>query len=91
MLTIKQIEQKAKLENLKERLSYLDRDYLYKTITKKQYDHEKKLIVQELCQLEDINGISNEYRKSINEMFDYPIEQIDKLIEDGRNIFQWKS
>ena len=85
MLSIREIEEKAKLDNLKQRLEYLDRDLLLKVINQKQYNKEKALISQELYDLEVHHEIN-----AFDEAFNYPNQQIEKLIEEGRELFKWK-
>ena len=90
MLTIKQLEEKAKLENLKIRLESLDRDLMYKNINNKQYEKEKKLIFQEVCELEIKNGIKNEYDNPLNDLFNNPMMQIENLTEEAKGLVKWK-
>ena len=79
MLSIKQIEDKAKLENLKIRLEYLDRDLRLGSISKKQYSKEKELICKELAELEKES--MSETDKAFDEMMGNPMEMIDKMFE----------
>lgn len=81
MLTMKQLEEKAKLENLKIRLDSLDRDLKFGTITKKQYEKESMLIGKELAELEAIH-----HKEIFDEMMGNPIEQIDNLIEQAKGL-----
>lgn len=83
MLSISEIETKAKIDNLKQRLEYLNRDYLFKIINEETYNKEKALISQELYDIEHKHDIN-----SLNDMFDNPMQQIDKLIEEGRKLFR---
>lgn len=83
MLTVKQLEEKAKLDNLKQRLEYLDRDLMLGTITKKQYEKESMLIGKELAELEAIH-----HKEIFDNMMGNPIEQIDNLIEQARRLFK---
>lgn len=84
MLTIKQIETKAKLENLKQRLEYLDRDLLFKNITPKQYKKEQALISGELFVIEKENGI--DLKEIFDEMMGKPQQEIESLIEQARKL-----
>lgn len=82
MLTTKEIETKAKLENLKQRLEYLDRDLLFKNITPKQYAKEKALISGELFVIEKENGI--DLKEIFDEMMGKPQQEIENLIEQAK-------
>lgn len=81
MLSIREIEEKAKLDNLKQRLEYLDRDLKFGTITKKQYEKESMLIGKELAELEAIH-----HKEIFDNMMGNPIEQIDNLIEQAQRL-----
>lgn len=81
MLSIREIEEKAKLDNLKQRLEYLDRDLMLGTITKKQYEKESMLIGKELAELEAIH-----HKEIFDDMMGNPIEQIDNLIEQAQRL-----
>ncbi len=81
MLSIREIEEKAKLDNLKQRLEYLDRDLKLGTITKKQYEKESMLIGKELAELEAIH-----HKEIFDEMMGNPMEQIDNLIEQAKRL-----
>ena len=81
MLTMKQLEEKAKLDNLKQRLEYLDRDLLLGTINKKQYEKESMLIGKELAELEAIH-----HKEIFDNMMGNPMEMIDNLIEEGKRL-----
>ena len=84
MLSIREIEEKAKLDNLKQRLEYLDRDLKFGTITKKQYEKESMLIGKELAELEAIH-----HKEIFDNMMGNPIEQIDNLIEQAQRLVKW--
>ena len=86
MLSIREIEEKAKLDNLKQRLEYLDRDLKFGTITKKQYEKESMLIGKELAELEAIH-----HKEIFDEMMGNPMEQIDNLIEQAKGLVKWKN
>lgn len=83
MLSISQLETKTKIENLKQRLEFLERDLLLKNINQKTFNKEKALISQELYDLEVHHQIN-----AFDEAFNYPNQQIDKLIEEGRELFK---
>lgn len=59
MLSQSQVDTLNKLHILKVRTENLDRDLLLKNITKKEYNKEKKLINEELFQLEQQNLFLN--------------------------------
>lgn len=84
MLTEKQLEEKAKLENLKMRLEYLDSDLKLGNITKKQYSKEKELIDKEVMELEESK--KSEPKKAFDTMMGNPMEMIDNLIEEGKRL-----
>lgn len=84
MLSIREIEEKAKLDNLKQRLEYLDRDLRFGTITKKQYEKESKLIGNELAELEAIH-----HKEIFDNMMGNPMEIIDNLIEEAKGLIKW--
>lgn len=52
MLTVKQINQLIRIDLIKERYQSLERDYLLKIISKKQYNKGKEIIDKELSELE---------------------------------------
>lgn len=85
MLSISQLETKAKIDNLKQRLEYLERDLLLKNINQKTFNKEKALISQELYDLE-IQHNTNAFDLAFND----PMKQIDNLLIEGKAIISKK-
>lgn len=79
MLSIKQIEDKAKLENLRIRLEYLDRDLKLGNINKKQYNKEKELICKELIELEEAG--KSDVAKAFDDLMGNPMKMVEEMFE----------
>ena len=79
MLSIKQIEDKAKLENLRIRLEYLDRDLKLGNINKKQYSKEKELICKELIKLEEES--KSDVAKAFDDLMGNPMKMVEEMFE----------